>query len=973
MHGRRCKHEGGTFLARFVSNGQVCLISPCQFRQLLICYWLLSLLPFAGISERRLRAEPGKIVMMISRFNRFFARHGRAAFLIIGIMIIIPFVFLGPWGRSGGGRQTKDGRPEVGTMYGKPLDSKEFRQKLQAADVATFLRWGRFLSQDDRMFGFLVMETLKRIRALREVRARGLDNVGDDEVAEVIGDHWLFQTDGKLDREKFIQFKENALSRRGIDGHGFDEIVRENIMIERLEAQVRASVFVSPQEVREEYGRKNESFKISYCDFKYHELLKAPSLDPSKEALEAYFSAHREDLRLEPQKRIRIVELTSESFLDQIEIPESDIEGYYKRNKKRLYDPKKKTYESVKDEITTRLKRSKSRTKSGAVAKEMVEKLRKAIADGGNTKSAADLLAEFSKADGLTAKDSGPFNAESEEIPEIGKHRRLRDTGARLSEDKPVADAVYDGGNYFVAVLLEMIDGELAKELSEVEETVKEMVIAAEARKFYEEHVETYRARLVDGKLPENLKEDYAAEVKDMEDKTDEEREALIEAFNKDVTTYLTAYFVPEQRKVRAVVFSTADQRSKVKVTDGDIQAYYDEHTADYSKEEVKARQILVRVPPNAEDEEKDKQKKKLDGLLAELREGKDFAQLARVHSDDSATKRKGGDLGYFDRNGKDSALAAAAFSLDLGEISSVIETGQGLVLLKLEGKRQGRVLAEVRGEIRRKIVDEKAERQAEEAAVAFSDEAYAALGGDGTTKMSAVELFSQLATVAQLKVQDSDWFRGMGSIPPFGFERDLSKKAFALCEANPLSEAVKGRNKFYVACWLDNKPAYLPAFADEKNLSKRVENHMKREAAQKLARKNASDAYERIKAALTEKKTFLDAAGDAKVETPDSFTQSDPLTGVSESRKIMELLSEKTPGALLEPVETNTGAVLAYLESRLPADVSEFEAKRESLTEQMKRQKEGQALQGFYSRLEEESDTTMSKEWGGKDDEDEE
>ena len=72
--------------------------------------------------------------MIISRFNRYFEKHGRKTYIALGIIISLMFVvFVTPGDMFGGHR----GGNTIGKMYGKKLKTKE-PQKMRAADLGAF-------------------------------------------------------------------------------------------------------------------------------------------------------------------------------------------------------------------------------------------------------------------------------------------------------------------------------------------------------------------------------------------------------------------------------------------------------------------------------------------------------------------------------------------------------------------------------------------------------------------------------------------------------------------------------------------------------------------------------------------------------------------------------------------------------------------------------------------------------------------
>ncbi len=76
-----------------------------------------------------------------------------------------------------------------------------------------------------------------------------------------------------------------------------------------------------------------------------------------------------------------------------------------------------------------------------------------------------------------------------------------------------------------------------------------------------------------------------------------------------------------------------------------------------------------------------------MDSVLAELKAGRDFGEVAKRFSDDTGTKDKGGDLGFFERRMMVPEFDEAAFNLGVGQVSDVVKTNFGLHVIKLTEK----------------------------------------------------------------------------------------------------------------------------------------------------------------------------------------------------------------------------------------------------------------------------------------------
>ena len=146
-----------------------------------------------------------------------------------------------------------------------------------------------------------------------------------------------------------------------------------------------------------------------------------------------------------------------------------------------------------------------------------------------------------------------------------------------------------------------------------------------------------------------------------------------------------------------------------IKVTNEQIEQFYQSNlkTRYDTAEQVRASHILFSTMDESRkpkpDDQKQLAKQKAAETLAEVRkEGSDFAALAKQHSSCSSSAN-GGDLGFFPRTGKMvEPFAAAAFGLEVGQVSDIVETQFGYHIIKVTDKKPGRVvpLAEVRDSI---------------------------------------------------------------------------------------------------------------------------------------------------------------------------------------------------------------------------------------------------------------------------------
>ena len=126
-----------------------------------------------------------------------------------------------------------------------------------------------------------------------------------------------------------------------------------------------------------------------------------------------------------------------------------------------------------------------------------------------------------------------------------------------------------------------------------------------------------------------------------------------------------------------------------VQVSEEEIKKFYDQNPDKFRQEEqVRASHILIGVDSTAGIEEKRAAREKAEKLHKELVNGTDFAKLAKDNSTCPSSKQ-GGDLGYFGKGKMVPQFEQAAFALQPGGLSDVVETRFGYHLIKLVDRKK--------------------------------------------------------------------------------------------------------------------------------------------------------------------------------------------------------------------------------------------------------------------------------------------
>ena len=119
-------------------------------------------------------------------------------------------------------------------------------------------------------------------------------------------------------------------------------------------------------------------------------------------------------------------------------------------------------------------------------------------------------------------------------------------------------------------------------------------------------------------------------------------------------------------------------------VTDADVKDFYDKNPDEFTG--VRASHILIKTE-GADDAAKKKARAAIEDVLKQAKAGTDFGELARKHSSDGSAQQ-GGDLGFFTKGRMVPQFSDAAFKLQPGQISDVVETQFGYHIIKVTERK---------------------------------------------------------------------------------------------------------------------------------------------------------------------------------------------------------------------------------------------------------------------------------------------
>jgi len=187
-------------------------------------------------------------------------------------------------------------------------------------------------------------------------------------------------------------------------------------------------------------------------------------------------------------------------------------------------------------------------------------------------------------------------------------------------------------------------------------------------------------------------------------------------------------FMVPERVSIEYVELDAAKIPFDETPDDSVLKDRYEKEKARFvSAEQREASHILVKVDGKGSPDDQKAALAKAQDIEKQIKEGKDFAALAKQYSDDLGSKNQGGDLGWLDKGVTEEAFENALFALEKGAVSEPVLGSEGYHIIELRDVRPGktRSFEEVKPELLKAYQATERDRLYSEKAGKITDLAY--------------------------------------------------------------------------------------------------------------------------------------------------------------------------------------------------------------------------------------------------------
>jgi peptidyl-prolyl cis-trans isomerase D len=436
------------------------------------------------------------------------------------------------------------------------------------------------------------------------------------------------------------------------------------------------------------------------------------------------------------------------------------------------------------------------------------------------------------------------------------------------------------------------------------------------------------------------VKFDYAVIKKDDILKTIHPADAELHAYyDRNKNTYVNS--IPEKRQLKYIVIDNSRLLAQTQVTQQDLEAYYDQHREEYRvPEQVNVRHILIKSPLPGTDGKVDPKaldaaRAKAEDILKQVKAGGNFADLAKKNSEDTASAKEGGSLGWIGKGRTVPEFEKVAFSLSKGATSDLVQSSYGFHIIHVDDKQDAHVkpLDEVKAQIELLIKQQKAGQAAQrEADQALSD-----------ARSGSLE---KAATAKGLQVITTDFVSSKDVLPGIGSDQQFMTTAFGQNQNAP-PELVQLHQGYAIYQVTAIKPPATPTF-DE--IRSRIEQEFKNERAAQLLTQKTQELADRAKSSHDLKKTAKELG--AAYKSSDFVLPDGQVPDIGSLTGPASVAFTLKPGEISGSINTgNAGAVLVVTDRQAPTE-QDFAAKKDQIRDSLMQNKQNEIFGLYLSSL---------------------
>ena len=423
-------------------------------------------------------------------------------------------------------------------------------------------------------------------------------------------------------------------------------------------------------------------------------------------------------------------------------------------------------------------------------------------------------------------------------------------------------------------------------------------------------------------KKNEKIKIQY---VKLVTDKFKAEAAPSLDEIQKYYQANVARYTVQEKKNLVILLADQAKIMQSLTPSDAELQAMYNLNKQQFqTPERVQVVHVLVNTQGKSPEEEA-KLKAKADDILKQVRSGANMSELVKKYSDDPGKVQNNGEYWVQQDSGLVPEFKAAAFRLKPGE-SDVVKTTYGYHVVKVLKHEDAhlRSFEEAKADLATQWKTQRAAAMMQQ----ISDKVQTDLQKDPSHPEAVAAKYS-------MQVVKADNYTPGTAVPEIGVNNDFDQSLAGLKQGEVSQPIALPGNKLALAVVAGIVPARQQTFDEAKD---GIKESMIGTRVNRIVQNKATDLINKAKSMGGDLAAAAKSMG-LEVKTSDDFGRTGTVEGLGTATYLQD--GFRTPdGGVFGPINIPDGEVVAKVVSHVAPDMSQLDAQRNQIRDDLKQQK---------------------------------
>ncbi len=297
------------------------------------------------------------MAMMISKFHKLI--QSKVVWTAFAILISVAFVTVYTGSKSSANKQRSENERQIaGRLFGEDVSRLEYRQAYRSSYVMYTMMAGRMINIDEDVHTLLSQAAWQRLATLKKVRQLGL-TVSKEQTIARIEQQPIFQNQqiGGFDRSLFDAFVNSVLPRLQMNAAGFENLMMENVLIDKAANMATQGALVTDAEIRKTFHLVSDILTVQYAAIP-RSLAPPPAV--TEDEAKAYFEDFKGQFMMPEKVSVRYIGYAVADYTGGILVTDDMVSAFYEGNKQRYLKsedapagtpPEYQSLEEVKDSI----------------------------------------------------------------------------------------------------------------------------------------------------------------------------------------------------------------------------------------------------------------------------------------------------------------------------------------------------------------------------------------------------------------------------------------------------------------------------------------------------------------------------------------------------------------------------------------------------------------------------------------------